>query len=510
MTDFWPLFAAFCVGAVLASLILYVLLRNWLVSRRLEADKTLELSRKEAEVLAREIKAKAQMEFERERSERERLMDERGGVLKREEEALQGRRQALDRELAKQQTQRVRLETEVEQARTEKEEFLKQKEAYRSRLQRMGELSPEEARKELRDEVIRAANGELGDIRREILFETEEKARAEAQRILIDTMQRLAINPPNEVSATMVELPNEEMKGRIIGREGRNIRAFESSAGVTLMIDETPGSILVSSFDPVRREIARIALARLVKDGRIHPVSIEETLAEVAEEMKDNVIALGEHALMRLRLTNVHPEVVTTVGKLHYRLSNNQNTLEHSIEVAYLCSLLAAELGLDTDLAKRCGLFHDLGKAMDHEHEGSHAEAAARLLQRYGEDDRVVNAVASSHEEVPPTSVYAGLLKVADAVSAARPGARADSMDGYIQRVRNLEELALEFPGVTDSYAVQAGKEIRVIVSPEKMSDEDARSLGRKLRQRIEDELQYPGTIKVTVIREQRFTETAK
>lgn len=510
MTEIWPLLAAFLAGAVLAALLLYVLVRNWLQAKRVEAEKTLELSRKEAEVTAREIKAQAQLELERDRAERHRLMEERAASIKQEAESLQESREALLQERAQQDSQRKRLETELEETKAERVAYLKQKEAYRGRLQRMGEISPEEARKELRDEVIRSANGELGEIRREILFETEEKARAEAQRILIDTMQRMALNTPNEVSATLVELPNEEMKGRIIGREGRNIRAFESAAGVTLMIDETPGSILVSSFDPVRREVARIALERLIRDGRIHPVSIEDTLTEVAEEMKDNVISLGENALLRLRLNSVHPEVVTTVGKLHYRLSNNQNTLEHSIEVAFLCSLLAAELGLDTDLAKRCGLFHDLGKAMNHEHEGSHAEAAARLLQRYGEDERVVNAVASSHDEVPPSSVYAGLLKVADAVSATRPGARMDSTDGYIQRVRNLEQLALDFPGVTDAYAVQAGKEIRVIVSPETMKDEDARSLGRKLRQRIEDELNYPGTIKVTVIREQRFTEMAK
>lgn len=510
MTFSWQTFAVFLLGALAALAAVRILARRWISAVRGEAKNILELAEKDAEISAREIKTNAQISFERERAERERILDERSINIQREEEELQNRRDKLERDSNQVKTMQVRLETEIQEAKEQKLDFESHKNNYRERLQRMGELTRDEARKELRDDVLRAANGELGEIRREILYETEEDARHEAQRILIDTMERMAMNPSNEISATVVDLPNEDMKGRIIGREGRNIRSFESTTGVTLMIDETPGSILVSSFDPVRREVARIALERLVKDGRIHPVSIEETVEAVEQEMRNNVIALGEKALLRLRLHSVHPELVSVLGKMHYRLSNNQNTLEHSIEVAFLCSLLAAELGLDPDLAKRCGLFHDMGKAIDHEHEGSHAHSAARMLQRYGEDERVVNAVESSHDEVAATSIYAGLLRVADALSAARPGARTDSMDGYIQRIRSLEDRAMEFDGVIDAYAVQAGKEIRVIVSPEEMDDVDARSIGRKLRQKIEDELQYPGTIKVTVIREQRYTEVAK
>ncbi|WOO42442.1 ribonuclease Y [Rubellicoccus peritrichatus] len=510
MTFSWQTFVVFSLGALAALAAVRVLARRWIAGVRAEAKNILELAQKDAEISAREIKTNAQISFERERSEREKILDERSVNIQREEEELQNRRDKMEREAKQIESKKVRLDTEIREVQDQKVDYESLKNNYRDRLQRMGELTRDEARRELRDDVLRAANGELGEIRREILYETEEEARNEAQRILIDTMERMAMNPSNEISASVVELPNEEMKGRIIGREGRNIRSFESTTGVTLMIDETPGSILVSSFDPVRREVARIALERLVRDGRIHPVSIEETVEAVELEMRDNVIALGENALLRLRLTSVHPELVTVIGKMHYRLSNNQNTLEHSIEVAFLCSLLAAELGLDPDLAKRCGLFHDMGKAIDHEHEGSHAHAAAQMLKRYGEDEKVVNAVESSHDEVAPSSIYAGLLRVADALSAARPGARADSMDGYIQRIRSLEERALDFEGVVDAYAVQAGKEIRVIVSPEKMDDADARSIGRKLRQKIEDELQYPGTIKVTVIREQRFTEVAK
>jgi len=300
------------------------------------------------------------------------------------------------------------------------------------------------------------------------------------------------------------------MKGRIIGREGRNIKAFESATGTTLLIDETPDSVLVSSFDPVRREVARIALEALIKDGRIHPTSIEAAVEAAGEEVKKSVAAFGEDALRRVRITRVHPEIVQLLGKLRYRLSFNQNCLDHTVEVAQLCGLVAAELGLDTEVARRCGLFHDIGKSLDADYEGSHASAAANILKRLGEDQKVVNAVAAHHDEVAPISPYAAILKIGDAVSAVRPGARAESMDSYIQRVKNLEELARRLPGVSDAYAIQAGREIRVVVAPDSVDDSKARELARTLRRRIEDELQYPGTIKITVIRECRYTEQAR
>jgi ribonuclease Y len=328
---------------------------------------------------------------------------------------------------------------------------------------------------------------------------------------MIACMQRLSAAPHEDITATVVNLPSEDMKGRIIGREGRNIKSFESMTGTTLLIDETPDSVLVSSFDPVRRETARLALEALIKDGRIHPSSIEEAVKRAEEDVKHSVVASGEDALRQLRLSRMHPEVVAALGKLRFRLSNNQNSLEHSLEVAHLCSLMASELGLDTEIAKRCGLLHDIGKVLDQEHEGSHALAGAYFLKRLGsEDPRVVNAVAAHHGEVPAESPYVGLLMAADSLSALRPGVRADSLDGYLQRIRSLEKIALSMAGVTEAYAIQAGREIRVIVSPEKLSEPDAALLARKLRRRIEDELQYPGTIKVTVVREQRFEEMAK
>ncbi|MGF1450658.1 MAG: ribonuclease Y [Opitutales bacterium] len=413
---------------------------------------------------------------------------------------------------------KARLELEADHERLQaREADLEVREAqaeklariYRHRLRSLAGTTREEARELLRVHLLETSADEAREIRREILFETEQEAREEARRIIIDVMQRMATNPERQLSATLVTIPSEDMKGRIIGREGRNIRAFENLLGVTLMIDDTPGSILVSSFDPVRRETARRTLEELIADGRIHPASIEETYERVAADIRDTVYSLGEDALLKLRLTGVPPEVVGLVGSLHYRLSNNQNTLEHSLEVAFFAALLASELGLDPEPAKRIGLFHDLGKALNQEHGGSHAAAAANLLRRYGENEVVVNAVAASHGEVEPTSLYAEVLKIADALSAARPGARADSLDSFIQRVRSLEELARGFRGVSDAFAIQAGREIRVLVKPEIVSDEDARTLARNLRRFIEDELNYPGTIKVTVIREQRFNETA-
>ncbi|MEM9227102.1 MAG: ribonuclease Y [Verrucomicrobiota bacterium] len=506
----WQLTAAVLLGAALAYLLGWLLMRHRLRGFHEKAAAILEHAQKEAELTSREMRAKAELEFEKERVERENVLNERRQKIQREEADLQERRVEVDRtrqrlSVSENEVQQIRSSMLSEQARYEN-----LADNYETLLKRIADISDDEARKLLVEEARTQSADEILAIKQELIAQTEEETKAEASRILVDVMQRIASTPGNETSATMVDIPNEEMKGRIIGREGRNIKAFERATGVTLMIDETPGTILVSSFDPVRREVARLALERLVRDGRIHPVSIEETVSAVEQEMDGHVIQLGEEALLRLRLGGMHPEVVRLLGKLNYRLSNNQNTLEHSIEVAFLASLLASELGLDPEIAKRCGLLHDLGKAIEHDYEGSHAASASRLLQRHGEDPAVVNAVACSHGEVEATSIYAGLLKVADSLSAVRPGARTDSMDGYVQRVKSLEETAMAFPGVSEAYAVQAGREIRVIVSPEAVDDAGARSLARQIRQRIEDELQYPGTIKVTLVREQRFTETAK
>jgi ribonuclease Y len=384
-------------------------------------------------------------------------------------------------------------------------------ENYRNRLQQVADLDRKQAREYLYEEVRKDCEKELCEYRNELILKSEKELELEARRILIDAMQRLASVPQNDITATIVEIPSEDMKGRIIGREGRNIKSFESLTGTTLLIDETPDSVLISSFDPVRREIAKFALQSLIKDGRIHPSSIEESIGRAEEEVKKSVVESGEDALRRLKLGTMHPEVLNLIGKLRFRLSNNQNSLDHSIEVANLCALMAAELGLDPEIAKRSGLLHDIGKVLDQDHEGSHALAGAYFLKRFGEEDpRVINAVAAHHGEAPVESAYVTLVMMADSLSAMRPGARTDSIDGYVQRIRNLESIAKSMDGITDAYAIQAGREIRVIVTPETVSDGNAQLIARQIRRRIEDELQYPGTIKVTVIREQRFQEVAK
>jgi len=322
-------------------------------------------------------------------------------------------------------------------------------------------------------------------------------------------MQRLASKPNNDLTATIVQLPNEEMKGRIIGREGRNIKSFEAATGTTLLIDESPQMVLISSFDPVRREIAKLALEGLLKDGRIHPASIEEFVNRAREEMDLHVATIGEEAVDRLKISGLHPESIKLLGRLRFRFSYNQNVLDHSIEVAQLCAMLAAEIGLEPNVAKRAGLLHDVGKSIEGEYEGSHALIGADFIRRYGETDIVVNAVAAHHAEVKAETIYAGLVILADAISASRPGARAESMTSYIERLGRLEKLAMTMPGVQQAFAIQAGREVRVVVQPSVVTDEQAHSLAKNLRLKIEQELDYPSTIKVTVIREQRYTETA-
>jgi ribonuclease Y len=322
-------------------------------------------------------------------------------------------------------------------------------------------------------------------------------------------MQRIASKPNNDLTATLVHLPNEDMKGRIIGREGRNIKAFEAATGVTLLIDESPQLVLLSSFDPVRREIARSALEALISDGRIHPASIEEFVKRAQEDLELITSQAGEEAVATLKINGLHPEIIKLLGRLKYRFSYNQNVLDHSVETAFLASILASEVGLDPNIAKRAGLLHDIGKSVSGELEGSHATIGADFIRRHGETPIVVNAVAAHHEEVKPETIYAGLLILADTISATRPGARAESMDSYIQRLGRLEKLAMSLDGVQQAFAIQAGREIRIVVSPQHVTDDSARELAKELRRRIECELQYPSTIKITVIRENRFTETA-
>ena len=467
------------------------------------------MEQREAKLAQKEAHSELELSFKNKEIDQSRVLSIR-------EDELKVRARELDREKERQAEQTLHVDIKLK-ALTRDQRHLSDAEheaekirrLYRLKLHQITQMERDEARQLLIKATEQECEQEIRDLRRSKLNRAEADVADEARRILLAAMQRITSQPMNDATATVVNLPSAEMKGRIIGREGRNIRTFEHATGTTLMIDETPDSVLISCFDPVRREIARIALEALLRDGRIHPSSIEDEIIKAEEEMHANVIDLGEGALHKLRLHDVHPEVVALLGKLHYRLSNNQNTLAHSVEVANLCALIASEIGLDPTIAKRAGLFHDLGKAADEEYEDSHAIVGAEIIKQHGEDARVVNAAAAHHQEVPAESAYAGLVMVADALSAVRPGARASSIDGFIQRVRSIEEIAAALPGVNEAYAVQAGREVRVIVEPEVVDDEEARQLARTIRQRIEAQLNYPGTIEITVIREKRYSETA-
>ena len=505
----WQLIFSLSGGALFIGIAVWVFFRKWVVAGERKVWAKVKYAKREALLEAKEYELKASQEFERDKALLRQKYGEMGAeIARRESELKEGLKafevekaavEDLDREVKRMSGELRRKGNNLENLR----------QLYRRRLMQVAHVSEEEAREMLKEEVMEECSAEVRQIRQEILGKGMDEVNEEARRRIVDAMQRLSVVPSSNMSAALVKLPNEEMKGRLIGKEGRNIKSFETETGATLLIDDTPGTVLVSSFDPVRREVARLTLEALIQDGRIHPVTIEEIVKKTKERIDKEVMMHGERAVMRLNLKGVGEELMRHVGNLYYRLSNNQNTLEHSIEVGYLCSMLASELGLDPVIAKRCGLFHDIGKAIDCESEGSHATVAASLLRRNGEDERVVNAVEASHEEVVSESVYAELLKAADRLSATRPGARSDSMEGYVQRINSLEKIAKSFDGVEDVYAIQAGREIRIVVSPEVYEPHEACVLSSRIRRRIEEELSYPGKIKVTVIREERFVDMA-
>lgn len=495
------------VSAVLGGLLYFRRIKELEVRMR----EQVRLLEREGALERDEWRSRQQLAFERKAAELELQHRERERELNgREEEAVSALLSAeRDREVLEKKRKEYdeRLQR-LEQSELRAEALMRD---YRNRLQECAQMGMEAARNKLLEFAELECADLIRDFKRERLSRSEKEIERDARKLLITCMQRLSCVPQEDATATLVAIPNEEMKGRIIGREGRNIKSFESITGTSLLIDETPNSVLISSFDPVRREVARLALEALIQDGRIHPGSIEEAVRKAETEVEQSVVEAGEDALRRLRLHRMHPEVVAAIGKMRFRLANNQNVLEHSIEVAHLCALMASELGLDTELAKRAGLLHDIGKVLDQEHEGSHAAVGSFFLKRIGnEDPRVINAVAAHHEEVPAESAFVALVMIADSLSAMRPGVRGDSTEGYLQRVRNLESIARSLNGVEEAFAIQAGREIRVIVRPDVLSEPDTAALARQIRRRIEDELQYPGTIKITVIREQRFTEVAR
>lgn len=505
----WPLTAALVAGMLAGFIVVWAVTRHTRRIARENADELIAVARREAAVAAEELKQKAEEEIQRRRNELTREFDQRvidSEVRLREIRAHEESLALLDYQLEQRHERLNRESAAVKQARDAIRALSK---SVRKRLEGVSQMDADEIRRALREEVLLECQDELRALRRETLEKSEAELEAEAQRLLLATTQRLASKPNHDFTSTIVQLPSEELKGRIIGREGRNIKTFEAATGVTLLVDESPQTVLISCFDPVRRQVAHSALLALVKDGRIHPATIEEFVKRAQDEVELSATRAGEEAVGRLNINGLHPEIIKLLGKLKFRFSYNQNVLDHSVETAFLASMIASEAGLDPDVAKRAGLLHDIGKAVPADLEGSHAHIGAEFIKRYGETPIVVNAVAAHHEEVKPETVYAGLVILADTISAVRPGARAESMTSYVKRIERLEKLALSLDGVQQAFAIQAGREIRVVVAPETVTDDRARELAKELRRRIETELQYPSAIKITVIREQRFTETA-
>ena len=459
----------------------------------------------------------AQEQMARERSELTQLMSAQREALCADERRVGGREELVNRQMERlaQQEQELRArgeQTEASRAglETEQQELRRLTAEMRLRLESAAQMDSATARSMVMREVERESSRDAADLSRHLLDEARRRAETEARRVLATTLQRCAVNHTFESTTATVALTGDEMKGRIIGREGRNIRSFEATTGVTVLVDDTPNAVVLSAFDPVRREIARQTMERLILDGRIHPSRIEEVFKVVTEEMGGFILRKGEDALVRVGLPPMAAPIVELLGKLHFRHSFSQNVLHHSVEVAHLCGLMAAEIGEDVKVAKRAGLLHDIGKALSQEVEGPHAIVGAEFLRRHGESSDIVNAVASHHDEVPHENLHGILVSTADAISASRPGSRSESMTTYLQRLENLEKIALGFPGVEKAFAVQAGRELRVVVRPDQVDDGVAYQMARQMARKIEEELLYPGQIRITVIRETRCVEFAK
>jgi ribonuclease Y len=495
----------------------YVLLRSnfqhkeqLLLKRLEEAQRVQQEAEKLAEAHKREALLEAKDEAYRLRAEMEREIREKRAEIQRLERRLAQKEEALERRVEsvdKKERSLQHREAELQQIEQELTALTSER---RAELQRISGYTVEEAKALFLKEVEQESRHEAAKLIRDIEEEARRDGERRARNIITQAVQRCAVDQTSETTVSVVPLPNDEMKGRIIGREGRNIRAFETMTGVDLIIDDTPEAVVLSGFDPVRREVARIALTHLIQDGRIHPGRIEETIRKAQAEVEQRILEAGEAALIETGQTGIAPEIVRLLGKLKFRMSYGQNVLDHSIEVSHLCGLLASEIGANIQVAKRAGLLHDIGKALDHEVEGPHAVIGADILRRNRESEEVIHAMEAHHYDVEPASVEAVLIICADAISASRPGARRETLETYVKRLKKLEEIADSFQGVEKTFAVQAGREIRLIVRPEQIDDLAAIKLARETARRIEEEMEYPGQIKVTVIRETRAVDYAK
>ena len=475
-----------------------------------EAIKTADQKRKEAVLEAKDEAFRLKAEVDAQKAEADKEIKQRRAEISRQENRIDQKENALDRktEALEKKEEELKKKHEEADSRLAEVDAIRAKEM--ERLETLAGLSQEDAREVLLHKVDEELTHEKAV--RVAAYETDLKENCDniARNMIGQAISRCAADHCSETTVSVVPLPSDEMKGRIIGREGRNIRTLETATGVDLIIDDTPEAVIVSAFDPIRREVARIALEKLIADGRIHPARIEEMVDKAKREVDNQIREAGEQAIFETNMHGIHHELVKLLGRMRYRTSYGQNVLQHSIEVSHLAGLMAAELGADVQLAKRAGLLHDIGKAVDHELEGTHVELGVEMAKRYHEPPEVIHCIAAHHNDVEPQTVEAVLIQAADAISAARPGARRESIENYIRRLEKLEEISNSFPGVEKSFAIQSGREVRIMVKPEDISDEGTYVLAREIAKRIENELEYPGQIKVNVIRETRCTEFAK
>jgi ribonuclease Y len=498
-------------GLFLGWIIRWLYARFQLTASEQSAERIKQDAIKEAEAKKKEILLEAKDQVIRERNQQEKETRERRAELQRYERRVLQKEEAIDKKSA--QIERVeKVQADKERAFVEREDALGQEEErYRAELVRISGLSVEEAKGLIIQSLENEAKHDAQVLINKIEQEANQAGEKKARDILVTTIQRLATEVTGDVTITSVNLPNDEMKGRIIGREGRNIRTLETLTGVDIIIDDTPEAVVISCFDPVRREIAKVSLERLISDGRIHPARIEEIVAKVSRDISQRIFEEGEKVLFDLGIHNIKQEAIQALGRLHYRTSYGQNVLQHSREVAIIAGILAAEIGgCNRDLAKRAALLHDIGKGVESDSDLNHAEIGMDMARKMGEDPRIINAIGSHHNDIEPTCLESVLVQIADAISAARPGARKETLDNYIKRLENLESVATGFTGVDKAFAIQAGRELRVIVNNEEVNDEQSRDLVKQIAKKIENDLRYPGRIKVTIIRETRITEYAR
>ena len=475
-----------------------------------EAKRLVDLAKVEAENMKKEEIFKAKEEIMNSRKELDQEIKERRSEIQKQESRMIQKEENLEKRSENLEIKKKNLDKEYESLENQKNEVKSLYDRQVQELQKIASLTKEEAKNQLLEEMDKEITTEKAKLLRELNQKAKEDAIKNAKEIITYAVQKCAADHTSETTVSIVNLPSDEMKGRIIGREGRNIKALETLTGIDLIIDDTPEAVILSGFDPLRREVARIALEKLIDDGRIHPAKIEEMVEKAKEELNVIIKEEGERAALETGVNNLHPDIIKLLGKLKYRTSYGQNVLSHSIEVSNLARIMAEELGLDPKRARRAGLLHDIGKALDHDMEGTHVQIGVDVLKKYKENPLILNAVEAHHGDVEPQTMEAVLIQAADAISASRPGARRETLEAYIKRLENLEQIADSFEGVEKSFAIQAGREVRIIAKPDKISDDQMTVLARDIAKRIEDEMDYPGQIKVNIIREKRVVDYAK